>query len=118
MDVLGCPRKDVAVTLSWYRREHRRRRPAPDRRFSAIQSRLSPHADIGEAGGGSDGDEVAVDPAASARARGSPGSEVRMSSAARHTTVASIASAWPLRASSIGPLAQAAIDRHHIGPSE
>jgi hypothetical protein len=29
MDVLGCPRKDVAVTLSWYRREHRRRRPAP-----------------------------------------------------------------------------------------
>src|ERR1022692_4225405 len=31
MDVLGCPRKDVAVTLSWYRREHRRRRPAPDR---------------------------------------------------------------------------------------
>jgi hypothetical protein len=35
MDVLGCPRKDVAVTLSWYRREHRRRRPAPDRRIGA-----------------------------------------------------------------------------------
>jgi hypothetical protein len=41
--------------------------------------------------------------AASASARRSPGSEVRISSpsAARHTTVASIASDWPLRASSI-----------------
>jgi hypothetical protein len=40
--------------------------------------------------------------AASARTLRSPGSEVRISSpsAARHTTVASIASRWPLRASS------------------
>jgi len=38
MDVLGCPRKDIAVTLSWYRREHRRRRPAPDRRLGAWTS--------------------------------------------------------------------------------
>ncbi len=30
MDVLGCPRKGVAVTLSGCRGEHRSRRPAPD----------------------------------------------------------------------------------------
>jgi hypothetical protein len=31
MDVPGCPRKGVAVTLSGYRGEYRSRRPAPDR---------------------------------------------------------------------------------------
>src|SRR6266516_1958257 len=54
--------------------------------------------------GGSDGDEVSVDPAASASARRSAGiSEVRMSfpSPSRHAAVASTASGWPLRASSI-----------------
>lgn len=39
-------------------------------------------------------------------------------SAVRHTTVASIATAWPLRPAASRPLTQAAIDRDDIGSGE